>query len=359
MKKNGKIEALRFLFATIVVVFHINMDLWDLKFMPTKNFSLFYQGALGVEFFYLVSGYLMARTISKKNEAGPSNIDTLGTETAQFIWRKIKALLPYHLIFCGLKILSSLIYQPGETFVFTMRRLPSLFFLSRSGFNPDAFLGVEWYISSMLLAMLLLYPICRHRYNLFAYVIAPLTGILLTGYMMYTSGRIAGSTDWAAFTYKCNLRAVANLCFGVCCYEAVGALQKKEFSNAARVLLSLLETVCYVAVLIIMCLPAKGSSYYYQPLCMIALIVGVTLSFAQTGILAKTKLFQNRICLFLGGASLAVYLAQNIPRSASTWWFSDYSNRTRAVGTLAATLALGILVYILWTRYSSRNRKTA
>lgn len=58
-KRNGKIELLRFLFAVIIVLHHSRQLLGD------EN-CLFLGGSLGVEFFFIVSGYLMMSSIEKR-----------------------------------------------------------------------------------------------------------------------------------------------------------------------------------------------------------------------------------------------------------------------------------------------------
>lgn len=348
MKKNGKIELLRFVFAVIVVIFHINIDTWRLELQTYGWFPLFAQGALGVEFFFLVSGYLMAKSVRKQNSIQAPDIDTLGSDTIQFLWRKLKPILPFHLLFCTMRLLLNIAYTPDVSFVYFAERIPSLLFLSHTGINSNTFLGVEWYIGAMLLCMLMLYPLCRYRYNLFVFVFAPAAGILLTGYMMHEFGRVAGTTHWAVFTFKCNLRAFAEICFGAVCYEASSALEKINFSKFSRFLLSLLELLSYSVVFVITCMLDQPESYQYQPLCLIMLMIGVTLSFAQTGILAKTVLFQNRFFVFLGGASLSIYLCQNIPRLYALWYLQELPELQRASLALVLTLALGIGAYVLW-----------
>ncbi len=59
---------------------------------------------MGVEFFFLVSGYLMAMKIYNKKE----EIGDLGKETLSFIINKINSIFPYHFfsfLFCFFKLL--------------------------------------------------------------------------------------------------------------------------------------------------------------------------------------------------------------------------------------------------------------
>ena len=62
MKRNAKLDALRFLYAVPVFLLHSG------NFHPEGY--LFPGGALAVEFFLILSGYLMAVSIDKKYHRG-------------------------------------------------------------------------------------------------------------------------------------------------------------------------------------------------------------------------------------------------------------------------------------------------
>jgi len=55
-KRNGEIEFLRFVFAVVVVIFHFNSSF---------NLNAFHWGRLGVEFFFMVTGVLLAMSAKK------------------------------------------------------------------------------------------------------------------------------------------------------------------------------------------------------------------------------------------------------------------------------------------------------
>ena len=69
-KRNNSIELLRFLFTAIIIFFHVNLDLWDqdkvIAVIRGVPVTFFMHGNLGVEFFFLVTGYLLARSVHKK-----------------------------------------------------------------------------------------------------------------------------------------------------------------------------------------------------------------------------------------------------------------------------------------------------
>ena len=92
--KNGKIELWRFLFCIIIMTFHIGDDILGLDYRIAGDISLFSKGQFAVEFFFVLSGFLMASSAFKNRNNG---IGT-GRDTFNFMQRKLMAVLPYHLM---------------------------------------------------------------------------------------------------------------------------------------------------------------------------------------------------------------------------------------------------------------------
>lgn len=98
-------------------------------------------GALGVEFFFITSGYFMANSVSKMQ----ADSDNPVRETWTFLWRKLKPILPYHIAFNLIAFAIGIVR--GHTLEEHINRLSCLFFLPTVGFNDQQWiLGAEWYI---------------------------------------------------------------------------------------------------------------------------------------------------------------------------------------------------------------------
>ena len=61
-RKNGRVEFLRFIFALAILFFHIHKSFAgdDVIELGNTGLNFFARGYIGVEFFFLVSGYLLA-----------------------------------------------------------------------------------------------------------------------------------------------------------------------------------------------------------------------------------------------------------------------------------------------------------
>lgn len=368
MKRNGKIELMRFLFSVSVVVFHINLVLWNgggyihdmLRFIkegsPLYSLTLSKHGNISVEFFFLVSGWLMAASVSRRNQKGLStDWEELSGETVRFFWRKVKSLLPYHLPFCGLMIWIFLRLKPGN-WENIIRRLPSLLFFNRVGIMGKAacLIGEEWYISSMLIALFLLYPLCRRYGKFFNRVIAPWGGLMILGFMCMTAEKLSNGALWDGLTYHCNLRAIAEISLGCTCYEVSMELQKKSLNLLQRALVSAAEIGCY---LVTFAFIVSDWNIAYESYILMCLCVAVTLSFSGQGLFSNTILFQNPLWMVLGAASLPIYLIQAFYQHfvPMVWGEEPLWMQTRLM--LVLTVLTGLVAYGVVTGISAVMKK--
>ena len=92
--KNGRIELLRFVFALFILFFHIHKRFATEAGDAGLFFRFFHHGYIGVEFFFLVSGFLLAAAASR--QIGKEN-GSIGAETVRVTFSRIKKVFPYHL----------------------------------------------------------------------------------------------------------------------------------------------------------------------------------------------------------------------------------------------------------------------
>ncbi|MBE6835900.1 MAG: acyltransferase [Ruminococcaceae bacterium] len=312
-KRNGKIELLRFVFAITVLLFHVQIDCDVLKEPLFGVFYVFPFGKLGVEFFFLLSGMLMANSIDRDYRKADNHPDLkhLGTDTVSFIWRKIKTVLPYHIIFCVLAIGIG-IYKHGKSnesvIEYLIIQLPSVFFMNSTGWIDPSSTGLiapEWYLSAMFLVMLVIYPLVKRYWNVVPYTFCPFAGILCIGYLLQTFNGLPGNIgSFTGVVLSVNIRAFGVLCLGVTCFKASERIKETELKALTGAFLKLLELVCYMAVPVLMCIKKQ----YVNTCVIMLLMVALTITFSGKGIGNQSPLFQNAFCRYLGRLSLPIYL---------------------------------------------------
>lgn len=325
--RNGKIDFLRLLFAFIIVLHHTRYLLGD-------DHCLFLGGSLSVEFFFFVSGCLMAASADRKMKAAgaagktsgktPASAEGLGTETAHFLKKKLSAVFAD---FLTAWIIGFFFVAAAEKL--SLRGMAGLFvrdffelgFLKMSGLYIGGLDGVVWYVSAMLLSMAVLYPLLRKFPDFFPKIVCPLVCIFIMGFLCRNYGHPRNPDKWIGFAYKGLLRALAELCLGVVIYQISRKMQRTQWTRAARVLFTVFEAAAYLSFIAYM--------YYYGPtekdFFFIALLAAaVTLSFAGTGLLSKR--FDGRgaswcarfsTSLYFSHLYYAQHLNQILPQSLS------------------------------------------
>jgi len=246
MRKNRSvaIDIMRLLFALIIVMFHARAFYLENPYFKAGN--------MAVEFFFVLSGFLMNRSIAKEEATKAIvEINDLGDCTLRFIVNKFKNIYPYMLLaYCIIFLEKALLLKKSlgsviHDFFLSIWEL----LLLREGALSKPVYGINdptWYLSGLLISMLILYPLMRNRRRLFGQVMAPLIAIFLISFLMQNYGtvvRAVGEYDYfSLFGLK---RAIAELCVGIFCYQIYEYLYKYKWNTFARFVFVIIELAGY------------------------------------------------------------------------------------------------------------------
>lgn len=348
-KRVGKIECLRFAFCVLILLYHISGDYSERHWMITSQINFFNKGFIGVEFFFLVTGYLTAAGIYKKRE---TDRPTLGEDTWHFMWRKIASLLPYHIILIVLTVLYRVISLSKSPMEILINSLPNLFFLQMSGYQGYALIGDEWYISSMLIALLVIYPLAVRFYDVYVRIVAPLAGFLLTGLLVALNGTLGRFGEITGFLCNGNIRAFAEISLGMFIFELVRVMREREYSRLARWAITIVEIGCYLTIVFY----ASSETYTRKYLGTVVLLFCVAVALSFSGLSYGQQFFDNKLCYFLGKCSLPIYLSQNLIRDICKHTISDMSSKAVLAITLGGTIVFGCLLMV-GVEYMQKRKK--
>lgn len=330
-KRNGKIDFLKFLFAVIVLIHHSRYVVGDKK-------SLFLGGSFAVEFYFLVSGYLMMASIAKMGERTRS----LGAETGTFLWKKYKGFCPEILITYVIAFAVTYLGQKTEFFTLLSTTFSEVLLINMSGIWAKSVNGAIWYLSSMLIAMAILFPLLRKYGDTALHVIIPVGSLLLLGWFCGNVKSPRNPTEWMGWTYKGNIRALAELGIGISLYPIVEKMKKINFSIFGRILLTVLEYICYAQLIHYMFTStATRKDFFFLLVYAIALII----SFSQKGI--DTAVFSGRFFSWLGKFSFPLYLCHHFYSKNIKVFFPKYSDKRLlavyyGVSILTALVVMGL-----------------
>lgn len=294
--RNGSIDLMKFGFTLLVMMFH-----------TTK---LFKGGYIAVDFFFIVSGFLMAKSMESRMMKEETKSLGLGTDTLSFLLRKAKGIFPYYVSAFVLSfVIGSLILDRSwkDAIILLFRSPYNLFMLEMAGnYDMGHRLQASWYISAMLLAMLFVYPIRKKKTNLFDLVIAPILFLAFVGWAYQTKTGVSGFTvgyQSDLHIYNGLIRGIAEISIGCTCFTAGKKLNDLDFTVVGKIIISLIEWCGYAVV--IFCAYRYAQSDIDLVLLLI-IAVSVTLSFSGKGIL--TPIMNNRVFSYLGSFSLQMYL---------------------------------------------------
>ncbi|MDD6436197.1 MAG: acyltransferase family protein [Clostridiales bacterium] len=347
-KRNGKIEFYRFIFCLCILWYHAGSIL---RGDPALNMGIhpefFPHGNMAVEFFFLVNGFFFARSISKKVEADESRDHLLtnkelSKEYTGFLINKYKNIFIVHLPIYLFSLLVAMFVDPlplVDTVIRLVDNIPSLFLLQMTGWEMQGSNVIEWYLSAMLIAMAILYPICRKYYYTMTRYFIPLFGVLTFGVMWKNTGYVTGVVTWLGFVFKGSVRGIVEIGLGMTCYEIAKWLQNKYWDcKKISVLLLIAETVSFLCIITYVILTInKSYEIFIIPLMMILVIS------AGSGITCGSCFFDKKTVMFLGRLSFSLYLSQLSAIYLAEYFGADLRIRYQVIvaTVLAFALALG------------------
>ena len=163
-KHNGSIAFWKFMFSMMILVLHFGTRINN-ELIPTGHIR-FEGGSIAVDFFFMVSGYLLY-TKSKKSKFEDS---TIGRQTKDYVLKRFLKLIPF-VVFPYIINLVIMIIEGKEFY----QIVNSVFYLTMftpnstglSYIYPD---GLTWYIGVLLIWSTILYPIISKDKNKYLFI---------------------------------------------------------------------------------------------------------------------------------------------------------------------------------------------
>ena len=275
-ERNHAIEFWRFFFAIAILGYHIGTILAPRAMTGIIEAATWMAGAGEILFvFTLTAGYFLVKHF-KRLQANPEYASRTASGRAwEYLWGRIKALLPVLALGIILGVIAVAIFQES-TFAVAINSvfngLWEFLGLYAAGY-PAAYSqanGAMWFISGLLICSYIIYwAMCKNE-DVFAGFIAPFLFVFLGGWWAWSGTR----ASQAAFStlgeqYSTNpsvtgsavstgvigfnnglLFVLIGMCGGVIIYYAVEKLKKLNYNIATKVILTIVYLA--VAVLIVM-----------------------------------------------------------------------------------------------------------
>ena len=332
-QRNKTVDIAKLIFVLGVFYMHLN------RLRQPDEAKAFIFGFLGVEFFFIVSGYLMAL------KANRDSSEHIGKATARFLFRKIQILLPY---FIPAQLIGFIVLnynQETDTIIrnFFMS-IPDTCFLQMAGFSIYKILSPTWYLSAMLLAMLVLYPLLLKKKENFCYIWAPIIVVFVYGYVFSKSGGSLSVIDpfEGDIIYAGTLRAFAGISLGCVLFAVVEKLKKLQIKKLLHGIFIFLEIACYGTALFLM----RAHSMFRPDFVVLMLfIVAVSISFSGHGL--EKHLSKIVKVNWIGKLSTILYFTDAIAITLAVIILPNKRFAERIIPCLIIYVIIAALIWVL------------
>ena len=299
--RNNIVELGRFIYSLLVLGYHVQFSYSD------DNVDLFENGALAVEFYFLLSGYFLARSLEKLSKDEKTG---LLKKVYLFMKNKITSLLNVHILSIFVVIIVIAVFNTKNFLDIFLPGTPSIFLLQMiivwSGDFNKALIIPEWYLSAMLICMLFMVPI----FLLLSKLLKGLFNTLILIGVILVITLITGlSTSWK-FNENIiyDIRAWGEMCVGMLSYYLSIYVKSKTYGDKMNTFFKILEIFSYGLPVILGIIPISlNYQAYLMVVTMICEFCAVFITFAEKGNIIKNEKI-NTAFGYLGSISLPIYL---------------------------------------------------
>lgn len=298
-KRNNALEFYRFVF--IVFIFFMHFRSYG-GFEGDKNY--FAASYLGVEYFFILSGFFMMQKIEKlfasNNSLNPEK------STVSFFAARVKRLYPLYIFSLFLFMLALKIVKPEYGLLSHAKDGFADFFMLQVFFEKEPVNLHLWFVSGLLWGSFLAYYLAVKYREKYTCIIAPLAFLGFAGYCFTNFGKI-DITSISPVFLGAFFRAFSEIGIGCTLYCIYNKLKNRDFSKLDKITLSVLEII-----LPLLCgyIAWRGHWNILDFIALFAICALILVTALGQGVVSK--LLNNKFSGFLGSITYAMYLNQAV-----------------------------------------------
>ncbi len=228
-EKNIQIEFLRIFFSIVIILYHFG------------QITTLRQGYIAVEFFFLLSGFLLAREAE----------DNL-TSAKEYTMRKLRKIYPAYLLNVVLFFIIAAAFhfykQEYERIVTDlMDAIPEVFMLQGLGIFSGSLNYPMWYLAVLIPGGYLVYWGLNKAGRIYTEIIAPVSVVVILAFLFHKNGDSIEVWGNYGGLYIPMLRGIADLNLGIIIYHMVEVLKFQNICRKKR-MGEWIKAVCFLGV---------------------------------------------------------------------------------------------------------------
>lgn len=229
---NGEVSILKFLFALLILAFHLG-----------DSFDKFKYGYIGVEFFFIVSGFYFCKSLINKKVTDKN----IPSSTFEFLKNKLLKFLPYYFILFIMAIPISICIDNFTKNDFVLAFM-NLFTIPNYENRLYVIYGITWYINSMIIIEFILYPLLLKFKDKIIYIISPIVIFFSFFFLIINFKWIGNPWSLLSFSFEGIIRALMDINIGIFMYGIIDKLKDTKLTEFSRFIITILEIIGYILV---------------------------------------------------------------------------------------------------------------
>lgn len=284
------IEIWRFVFMCIVCLLH-----FETAYSGGTN-RIFACGYLGVEFFFILSGFMMMNHAERSNDTA-----------VKYVYERIKRFAPSLVISYCILIVNSILqfnWGPVRAIQEIYNHIWEYLFLNCTGVHWEIWNGVTWYISALLIVSYFLYWLIKRDEKIFIEFLGPLLIFLIYSWYAYQGNGLDYHLQWERISTSAISRAVGGMSIGCILFHT----NKKLISQKVKICVgggTCIEIIAIIMILINIIFAEKNSFNL-----LVLFLFPVLIIFEYNGWNIWRKYCAKRFIKVLGKVSIDMYLNQ-------------------------------------------------
>ena len=311
-------EFWRFIFIMMICFLHFEEDVYD------GIHILAYGGYLGVDFFFLLSGFAVAYSNKRKP------IES----TLPYVFGKVKKIYPDFLFAVLLMFALFVVYDSTgiKSILLHIYKCRLQFFFVNALFPTGLEMRSIWFLSYWVIGLIVLSYILKRNALL---VIGGIALSYMSWHWCYIGSSFNNSVApeflWSVRLTKC----VSQVIIGACAYEVLQRYGNIKLTLFGKLFFSLIEFMSIAYVFYHIPWEGRNSVDYY--LCL-GFVVIIIMSFWNKTYISR--LLDNRLSIFLGRLSFPIYLYHLFIIRLLTIYFHNDENKV----IMYVTVTVGVVV---------------
>lgn len=339
-KKNNLIECYRFLFICSITIMHLAEDFLERGGVVASG------AYLGVDFFFILSGYLLLHHYEHTSKSSSIRKDWL-----EYIRHRFKGIYPEYLMVLFLAFLVDFRadYSGAKQFLVSMWQMIGLFkwdflFLHYIGMDVPMVMRSIWFLSPLIILSVMIYAFLLYNKDFFVYVLCPVLSVFIMVFLYQEFGTLSMQTQAVWVTNGAVFRALFELCFGLLTYELAQYVKEKEWGRLCTAGCFVMECLC-ICITVVQVVWHKYTDFIFIFVFMYLIIM----AFSEKSCFLRVCNYE--ICRKFGSISYPLFLCHLVlSRFALTYGFLFSGLFMNLAVYTSASIALAAVIRYLADR---------